>query len=113
TQSRGPLLAFGVVILLLLVGPAGEISRTRRVGMFLPFVTLLALLMPGFFEHASERFDAVEEEMSTDSARTRQTIWVYTKRAIADNPLGGIGFGEQQFVSVIRDVYGFERTYGE
>jgi O-antigen ligase len=113
TQSRGPLLAFGVVLLLLLVGLAGEISRTRRVAIFLPFVMLLALLMPGFFEHASERFDKVDQEMSTDSARTRQTIWEYTMRAISDHPLAGIGFGEQQFVSVIRDDYGFERTYGE
>jgi O-antigen ligase len=113
TQSRGPLLAMGVVLLLLVVGPAGDMTRKRRIGVFLPFAALLVILMPGFFEHASERFDRVDVEMSTDSARTRQTIWNYTQRAISDNPLLGIGFGEKQFVSVIRDVYGFERTYGE
>jgi O-antigen ligase len=113
TQSRAPLLAFGLVLVLLLIGPAGEISRTRRVGIFVTFVLVFALFMPGFFEHASERFDTVDQEMTTDSARTRQTIWTYAGRAIADNPLMGIGFGETQFVNVIRDVYGFERTYGE
>ena len=58
TQSRGPLLAFGITLLLLLVGPAGDVSRTRRLAVFLPFVAVFVLLMPGFFfEHASCRFD--------------------------------------------------------
>jgi O-antigen ligase len=113
TQSRGPLLAMGIVLLLLVIGPAGEMTRRRRIGVFLPFAALLIVLMPGFFEHASERFDRVDVEMSSDSARTRHTIWNYTQRAIADNPLLGIGFGEKQFVSVIKEVYGFEREYGE
>ena len=113
TQSRGPLLAMGIVIVLLLLGPAGEMSRTRRIGLFLPFVALLVLLMPGFFEHASGRFDQIEQEMTTETARTRQTIWMYTGRAIADHPLTGIGFGERQFLRVINQDYGFEEEYGE
>ena len=51
--------------------------------------------------------------MTTESARTRETIWQYTKRAIADHPLAGIGFGEQQFLKVINHDYGFVDRYGE
>src|SRR6185437_10577463 len=68
-------------------------------------------LMPGFLNHATERFDQLDHEMSTDSARTRETIWTYTKLAIADHPLGGIGFGEQQFVRTIMDDYHFADDY--
>jgi O-antigen ligase len=113
TQSRGPMLAFGIVVLLLLVGPAGEISRGRRIAVFLPFVAVLAILMPGFLEHAAERFDTINEEMTTETARTRQTIWLFTERAIGDHPLAGIGFGERQFLSVINEEYGFQDRYGE
>lgn len=113
TQSRGPMLAFGITILLLLLGPAGQMSRFRRLSVFVVFAAVFILLMPGFFEHASQRFETVDEEMSTESARTRETIWTYTKRAIADHPLMGIGFGEQQFVKVIMTDYDFEEQYGE
>lgn len=113
TQSRAPLLGFGISVVLLLLGPAGSISRAQRLGVFLPFVVALVLLMPGFLDHASSRFDELDKEMSTDTARTRQTIWLYTQRAIADHPFAGIGFGEQQFVNVIRDEYRFEDEYGE
>lgn len=112
TQSRGPLLAFGIVLLLMLLGPAGEMSRTRRLRLFLPFVAVFTLLMPGFFEHAAGRFGSLQEEMSTESARTRQTTWLYTRRAIADHALAGIGFGEQQFLNTMEE-YGFEQEYGE
>ena len=112
TQSRGPLLAFGVSILLLVLGPAGGITRARRLGVLFAFVAVFSILMPGFYSHAIGRFDEIEQEMTTDSARTRETIWKYTKRAIADHPVAGIGFGEKQFLSVMDD-YGFRDEYGE
>jgi O-antigen ligase len=112
TQSRGPLLGFGIGIVLLLLGPAGGISRARRFGVFVPFAALLLLVMPGFYTHAIGRFDEIEQEMTTDQARTRQTVWLYTQRAIADHPLFGIGFGEKQFISAMND-YGFQEDYGE
>jgi O-antigen ligase len=113
TQSRGPLLAFGIVVPLLLVGPAGEMSRWRRLGVFLPFVAVLVILMPGFLDHAAGRFDTIDQEMTTETARTRQTIWLFTERAISDHPLTGIGFGERQFLSVMKGEYRFEDLYGE
>lgn len=113
TQSRGPLLAFGIVVMLLLIGPAGEFSRWRRIRLFLPFVLVLLIFMPGFLEHAGSRFGAIDEEMTTEAGRTRQTVWMFTKRAIADHPLTGIGFGERQFLKVINEDYGFTDTYGE
>jgi hypothetical protein len=111
TQSRGPLLAFGIVLCLLIVGPAGRISRTRRIGLFLPFALLLMLVMPGFFDHAAERFQYVDQELGTE-ARTRQTTWVYAQQIIADNPIAGIGFGEQQFIDAM-NRYGFQERYGQ
>ena len=113
TQSRGPLLATGIVFVLLLLGPGGEMSRTRRMSIFAVFAVVFISLMPGFLEHATERFDQLDEEMSTNSGRTRETIWTYTKRAIADHPLAGIGFGEQQFVNVIMNDYRFADDYGQ
>jgi O-antigen ligase len=113
TQSRGPMLAFGISLVLLLVGPAGTVSRGKRLKLFVAFALLFTLVMPGFIEHAIERFVSIDQEMTTDSARTRETIWAYTKRAIADNPLTGIGFGETQFLHVINGKYQFEQDYGE
>jgi O-antigen ligase len=113
TQSRGPLLTFGLTVLLVLVGPAGDMSRGKRLAVFMPFVVVLLLLMPGFLEHAAGRFDTLDQEMTTETARTRQTVWTFTERAIADNPLFGIGFGEHQFLKVINQQYGFEDRYGE
>lgn len=111
TQSRGPLLSFAIVLVLLLLGPAGGMSRTRRLSVAIPFFSLFALLMPGFFEHAIGRFDTLEQEASTES-RTRMSVWIYTERAIAESPFLGIGFGEQQFLKTMNG-YGFEREYGE
>jgi O-antigen ligase len=111
TQSRGPVLAFAIVLFLLLLGPAGGMSRVRRLGLAVPLFGLFALLMPGFIEHASGRFDTIEQEASTEG-RSRMTVWQYTQRAIADHPLAGIGFGEQQFLRVMED-YGFREEYAE
>jgi O-antigen ligase len=110
TQSRGPLLAFAIALVLLLLGPAGGMSRFRRVGMAVPMFLTFALVMPGFLEHATRRFVSLEQEGATDK-RTRMSVWLYTQRAIADHPLG-VGFGEQQFLRVMDD-YGFRDEYGE
>jgi hypothetical protein len=111
TQSRGPLLAFGLSLGLLVLGPAGGVSRRRRVSMFLLFALGFTLLMPGFLIHAAERFGEIDREMTTEK-RSRQTMWLFTQRLIADYPFGGIGFGEQQFLKAM-DEYGFEQEYGE
>ena len=112
TQSRGPLLGFAIATCLLLLGPAGGMSRGRRLGVGFALAGLLFLMMPGFYSHAIGRFDEIDEELTTEHARTRQTIWLYTQRVIADHPMLGIGFGEKQFISTMKD-YGFEEDYGE
>jgi hypothetical protein len=75
-------------------------------------VLLIAALMPGFYDHAIERFEDVDREMTTDNAHTRETVWLYTRRMIANNPVMGIGFGEDRFVATI-DAYGFRDKYEE
>ncbi len=112
TQSRGPLFAFVIVLALVLMGPVGGISRTRRLAIVAPLFGLFTLLMPGFIEHATERFDTLERETEATDTRSRMSVWIYTQRAISDNPLLGIGFGEQQFLRVMGD-YGFTEAYGE
>ena len=53
---------------------------------------------------------APEYEESVGEA-SRRTNWIYTGRIIADHPLGGIGFGEQQFLRAMND-YGYATSYG-
>ena len=110
-QSRAPLLAFGITILVVSLGPCGEISRKRRVGFLALFVLIFALFMPGFYTHIAKRFDSIENETSTLEGRSRQTTWLYTERMIADYPFFGTGFGESQFMKSM-DAYGFQEEYG-
>lgn len=110
TQSRGPLLAFAVALVLLALAPVGKLSRMRRIGMFSLFAGILVLFMPGFIEHSIERFSTLENESSQEE-RSRQTTWDYTSRIIADQPIGGIGFGEGQFRSAMAAT-DFEERYG-
>ena len=112
TQSRGPLLAFGATVPLLLFGPAGGMSRGRRIAVFVAFLAVFTAMLPGFFERASQRFEDLDQELSTQSARTRQTTWTYARRIIGDHPLEGIGLGEGQFLRVM-ERYGFRAEYGE
>ena len=109
TQSRGPLLAFGLCLALLIVGPCGGVSRSRRVGFMAVAVVVFALFMPGFFTHASQRFSQIEEE--TAEGRTRETTWRYTQRIVAAHPVGGIGFGESGFMQAMTD-FGFVDEFG-
>ena len=102
TQSRGPLIAFAFALVLLVLGPCGgRISRRRRLGFLAVFVMLFALAMPGFFLHAVERFTSLNKETTAEQV-SRQTIWRDTLTIIADHPLAGIGFGEDQFVKITR-----------
>jgi O-antigen ligase len=109
TQSRAPLLAFGVGLLLLMVGPCGEISRKRRLVFLVAIATAFTVLMPNFFQHAIERFTSLDQEMA--EGRTRETTWRYSMNIIEDHPLLGIGFGEQQFMNTMMD-YGFTDEFG-
>lgn len=110
TQSRGPLLALVIVLLMLVLGPAGEVSRSRRLGFLALFFMLFTLFMPGFFEHAVKRFTTLDLEQTEEEA-SRQTTWLFTKNIIADHPIGGIGFGEYQFIKAL-NARGFAEQYG-
>jgi O-antigen ligase len=111
TQSRAPMLAFAIGLVFLIVGPSGEVSRTRRFGFLAACVGVFFLVMPGFFEHAIGRFDKLEEETSTGQSHSRATTWQYTLLMIHDNPIVGIGFGEPQF-TLYMNRYGFSETHG-
>jgi O-antigen ligase len=111
TQSRAPLLAFGIAIVLLVLGPSGDVSRARRLSFLAVFIALFAVLMPGFYAHAVQRFDSIDTEMSASYGRSRETTWRYTARMINDHPLQGIGFGEAQFMKFM-DAYGFHDQFG-
>lgn len=111
TQSRGPLLAFAASLPLLLLGPSGgTMSRKRRLAMFVPLVLVFTILMPGFFTRATQRFETMEEEMNTEG-RSRQTTWQYTWMIISDNPIGGIGYGETQYITRMEE-YGYNTEFG-
>jgi len=111
TQSRAPLLAFGITILILGFGPSGGVSRKRRLAFLALFVLVFAVFMPGFYERAAKRFDTMDIETSAAEGRSRETTWLYTGRMIADHPLFGIGFGESQFMKSM-NAYGFQEEYG-
>jgi hypothetical protein len=111
TKSRGPILAFGIGIIMLILGPCGLVTRKRRFGFLVLFTMVFTLLTPGFYEHASERFSSLEEETGTQQL-SRQAVWIYTKRIIGDHPFGGIGFGEQQFIKAMTDIGVVERYGG-
>jgi hypothetical protein len=110
TQSRGPLLAFGACLMLLALGPAGGPSRLRRVGLLVTCALVLMLFMPGFYQHAVQRFDTLEHETGMQG-RSRASTWLFTTRIIADSPLAGVGFGETQYMDVMAE-YGFESEFG-
>ncbi len=109
TQSRGAMLAFGVAVLFLVVGPCGGVSRKRRIGLLALCCTMFLVFMPGFIDHALQRFDHMETE--TREGRSRETTWQYALRMIGNHPLDGIGFGETQFTKEMV-AYGFESEYG-
>ena len=111
TQSRGPLISFGVSLIVFLLAPCGQLSRWRRMVFLAICVVVFSFFMPGFYEHGSERFSSMDKETST-SQRSRETVWLYTRKILADHPFGGIGFGERQFLAAMAD-YGFKERYDE
>lgn len=111
TQSRAPLLAFGIEFLILIFGPCGQLSKKRRLSILGILILILTLLMPGFFEHASDRFNVLDQETETEG-RTRKTIWLWAERIIITHPFSGIGFGEQQFLNAL-DTLGYRDQFGE
>jgi len=111
TQSRAPLISFAIELALLTVGPCGGLSKKRRLLMLGVLALVLVVLMPGFFEHAIVRFNELNQETEGEG-RTRHTIWEWTERLIAANPILGIGFGEQQFVSMM-DSIGYRDVFGQ
>ena len=111
TKSRGPLLAFAISLMLLIIGPVGSLSRFRRIVYLTVFVLIFSIFMPGFYKTSTERFSSLEKEVSAKHAISRQTTWLFTKRIITDNPILGMGFGELQFLKAM-DKYGFDERYG-
>ncbi len=104
TQSRGPLLGFLVAIFFFVIIPTKNYSIARKLIYLLIFVMVFALFMPGFFTAATGRFSTIESEMDEDSAHSRQTIWSYTVRIIADYPLFGIGLGESKYLKLMFNI---------
>lgn len=109
TQSRGPLLAFCVTLLAIVLMPGGAVSRRRRLGVLALFVLAFTIVMPGFYQRAIQRFVTIDKESSVEEV-SRTSVWKYTQRIIADHPFGGIGFGETQFIRAMED-YGFKEEY--
>jgi O-antigen ligase len=110
TQSRAPLIAFGASILLLVFSPIGTVSRKRRATGLAVGIAVFALFMPGFLDHAMERFGSIESETS-EEAVSRASVWTYTKMIIAEHPFGGIGFGESQYLQAMEQT-DFRHRYG-
>jgi O-antigen ligase len=110
TQSRAPVAAFGVEVVFLALGPAGGISRSRRLAGLAAMVIVFYAFMPGFFQHASERFGAQGYEESEEVA-SRPSMWLYTRRLIAEHPVLGIGLGESQFIAAMEQT-DFAARYG-
>ena len=111
TQSRAPLIAFVASIPLLLFGPARGVGRAQRIAMFVGVAAAFAVLMPGFLEHASRRFESLDRETSEQSI-SRKTTWEYTGKLIAQSPVLGIGFGEEQYIRAMSTT-GFESEFGQ
>lgn len=105
TQSRGPFLGFMVSLCLFLFIPVKGFSFFKKIAVLCIFLIAFFLFMPGFFEHSTERFTTIDEEMDSGK-RSRLSVWSYALRIISDNPFLGIGLGEQQFLKRMFQ-YGF------
>jgi O-antigen ligase len=110
SQSRGPLLAFAGIVVLLIFGPVHAMSRGRRLSFAIVLVLAFLVVMPGAFRRAVERFDTIDRETEV-SARSRETTWRYALMMIRDNPMAGLGFGEKRFMRGMID-YGYAYEFG-
>jgi hypothetical protein len=97
TQSRGPLLGFLGSVLFFILVPTKNYSIFKKSVYILIFLVVFSLFMPGFFKHATGRFDTIDREMD-DESRSRRTVWEYTLNIIGNYPFFGIGLGEGQFI---------------
>jgi len=110
TKSRGPLLGFTVAFIFLIAVPTGGFSFIRKAGYTMLFLSVLYLFMPGFFDHATERFETIGSEATEDSI-SRSSIWPFTQKIISEYPLLGIGLGEKQYIEYM-ERFGFREEYG-
>jgi len=93
TQSRGPMLSLLVAMSFFIFMPTKGYSFIKKTAFLIVLVFVIYLFMPGFFEHAIERFSTIESEMAMDK-KSRNTVWEYTIEVIRNNPLLGVGLGE-------------------
>jgi O-antigen ligase len=105
TQSRGPLLGFVVSLFFFVFIPTKGFSMFKKIAFICAFLFVFYLFLPGFFEHATERFSMIESEMAEDT-KSRNTVWSYTFDIIRDYPIFGIGLGETQYFKYMI-AYGF------
>lgn len=110
TQSRGPMLGFLAAILTFVAIPTRKITVSRKLGYLLLFMAAIYIVMPGFFEHAVERFRFLSMETSTEHL-SRRTLWAFTMGVVYDNPLFGIGFGEETYIKYLTEQ-GFIEKFG-
>jgi O-antigen ligase len=111
TQSRAPLLAFGATMMLLILGPSTSVSRARRMAFVALFAGVYFAISPGALSHAVQRFNTLNTEETAENGRSRQTTWRYTAMMIAEHPIGGIGFGESQFMRSMNEL-GYTYEFG-
>jgi O-antigen ligase len=111
TQSRAPLAVFAGTLGAFVIIPVGGLSRASRFGVLMAAAALLVIFMPGFFKHATQRFDTLQAEQSEEQV-SRAAVWPYAVGLIAQHPLLGVGFGEAQFVAAM-DETDFHERYGQ
>jgi O-antigen ligase len=109
TQSRSAMIGILVSVLTLIIIPIKKYSIFKKIVMFILLFFVFYLFMPGFVDHSVKRFSTIENAMSTEK-RSRETIWEYTEKVIADNMLLGIGLGETKFIRYMYR-YGFKQEF--
>jgi len=102
TQSRGPLLAFVPVFILVVLIQSKRTGRWREGLLFLA-VGVVGAIAAATTLHGEvfNRFAAVQEEVSTYSeqdatgaVRERLEMWRTASMAVRDHPLGGVGLNQ-------------------
>ncbi len=103
TQSRGPLLAFVPVFLLLVLLHVRRTGRWRRSLLMVGLVGLAAVIATASLRgEMLGRFAAIQQEITTfdhqheaeGAVRERIEMWRTARRAFAEHPLGGVGIDQ-------------------